>query len=226
MSKSRKAFEARTHLVEAVIRLLSEEDPSAIQARRLAREIGTSTMAVYYHFGGMPQLLSEVALVGFRRLDARLGAVPVTDDPVADICRLALTYRDVARENPHLYDLMFGLSAPEGHRPDPSPHQVGDQNADGVFEAEAANAYRHLVDASERAMLASRIREDDPATIAAQLWSLLHGYVTLELAGHFDHLTDSTEQILLLLGRNLLIGLGDTPERIEASAAFSLDPRP
>lgn len=218
MGKSSKGDDMRSHLVEATIRLLADEEPSAIQARRLAREIETSTMAVYHYFGGMPQLLRAVVLEGFRRLDARLGSVSVTDDPIADIIRLALAYRDTARGNPHLYDLMFG-----GHRPDPSSHQADNQDAG---DPEAANAYRHLVDAAERAMRAGRIREDAPATIAAQLWSLLHGYVTLELAGHLNHLTDSTEQVLLVLGKNLLIGLGDTPELIAESAALGVGPRP
>jgi hypothetical protein len=35
--------------------------------------------------------------------------VPVTDDPLADLFAMAQVTRRVARENPHLYDLMFGL---------------------------------------------------------------------------------------------------------------------
>lgn len=195
----------RSRLVAAAVALLADEGPGVLQARRLAREVDASTMSVYHYFGGMPQLLAAVIEEGFRRLDARLGSVPATDDPVADIGRLALAYREVARDNPHLYDLMFGLSAPGGHRPEEHNPPTGGGHA------VSQRAYAHLITAAARAMRAGRLRQQDPESVAAQLWSMLHGYVTLELAGHLDQL-DGTTQVLIPMGTNLLVGLGDTPD--------------
>jgi AcrR family transcriptional regulator len=207
----------RGRLVEAVVRLLATEGPTAVQARRVAREIGASTMAVYHYFGGMPELLQAVSDHGFHRLDAHLAAVPVTEDPVTDICRLALAYRHAARENPHLYDLMFGLSAPGGHRP------VTSGSSAATIDTEAAQgAHSHLVATVSRAMHADRIRTDDPSQVAAQLWSLMHGYVTLELSGQFSQFDDGLTQVLVPLGTNLLIGLGDASERAAQSATRAL----
>ena len=196
----------RERLVRAAVRLLGEEGPAALQARRLAREVDASTMAVYHYFGGMPQLLAAVIEDGFRRLDERLGQLAESDDPVADLARLAAIYRSAARENPHLYDLMFGLSAPGGHRPDSRGGSPG------------VAAYRHLVTAAGRAIDAGRLRRDDAEHVAAQLWSALHGYISLELAGHFDRL-DGPARVFRPAGINLLIGLGDDPQRAAASAA-------
>ena len=67
-------------------------------------------MVVYSHFGGIPELTRAVIDQGFKELDAAFSRVPVTDDPIADLAVQGLTCRRVARENPHLYDLMFGLS--------------------------------------------------------------------------------------------------------------------
>ena len=75
----------RRRLLESAAHLLGEEGPSALSARRLAAEAGTSTMAVYTHFGGMPALVRAVVAEGFRRLYERVGAVPLTDDPVHDL---------------------------------------------------------------------------------------------------------------------------------------------
>lgn len=204
----------RERLVEAAVRLLSEQGPAAVQTRQLAREVGASTMAVYHYFGGMPQLLAAVSDEGFRRLDASLGAVSAsaTEDPVTDIIRLALAYRVAARENPHLYDLMFGLSAPGGYRP--KERELPDTGE----PTPAERAYGHLVTAADRAVRAGRIREQDPVHVSAQLWSMLHGYLGLELAGHFTQL-DGLTQVFVPLGMNLLVGLGDDPERVARSAA-------
>lgn len=226
MGETGKGDEVRRRLVEATMRLLAEGEPSTIQARRLAREIGTSTTAVYHYFGGMSQLLSAVIREGFRRLDARLRAVSISDDPITDITRLALAYRVAAFENPHLYDLMFGLSAPGGYRPAPGSGRGGSEHGDTADEYGADAAYQHLVDAAVRAMRAGRIDDNDPALVAAQLWSLLHGYVSLELAGHFDQVPDSIGDVLLPLGRNLLIGLGSAPEQAAESIALAVDSLP
>lgn len=200
----------RGRLVEAAIRLLDEQGPAVVQARRLTREVGASTMAVYHHFGGMPQLLAAVSDEGFRRLDARLAAVPTTDDPVTDLGRLALAYHAATRRNPHLYDLMFGLSAPGGHRPEGADSSVAGERS------VSQRAYGHLVHAADRAIRAGRIREQEPAHVAAQLWSMLHGYATLEMSGHF-HQLDGISQVFMPMSINLLVGLGDTPERAARS---------
>jgi hypothetical protein len=49
--------DVRRRLLEEAARLLGEEGPAALTTRRLAREAGTSTMAVCTHFGGMPALV-------------------------------------------------------------------------------------------------------------------------------------------------------------------------
>ncbi|WP_028923168.1 TetR/AcrR family transcriptional regulator [Pseudonocardia acaciae] len=203
-------------LVNATVRLLAEEGPAAVQARRVAAEIGTSTTAVYHYFGGMPELLRAVLTEGFLQLEAELATVELSDDPIADICRLALAYRAAAHRNPHLYDLMFGLSAPGGYRPAESATEA----VPGLGDAEdAKGAYNHLVNAADRAIRAGRLRAGDPVHTAGQLWSVLHGFVTLELSGRLAHLDEGLAHILLPLGTNLLVGLGDDRDAAERSVA-------
>ncbi|MCZ8381130.1 TetR-like C-terminal domain-containing protein [Mycobacterium sp. CPCC 205372] len=58
-----------------------------------------------------------------------------------------------------------------------------------------------------------RVDDHAPDAVAAQLWSLVHGFVTLELAGTFADRADPVRDILLPLGINLAVGLGDSRER-------------
>ncbi len=97
-------------LVQAAMGLLAELGPSAIKARTVASAAGLSTMAVYHHFGGIPELTRAVIGRGFKELGGAFSQLPPTDDPIADLAVQALVCRRVARQNPHLYDLMFGLS--------------------------------------------------------------------------------------------------------------------
>ena len=45
----------------------------------------------------------------------------------------------------------------------------------------------------------------------------MHGCITLELADHFAEFDDPVAQVLLPMGVNLAVGLGDDRERAEAS---------
>jgi AcrR family transcriptional regulator len=183
----------RQRLIEAAARLLGEDGPSALSTRRLARETETSTMAVYTHFGGMPALVGAVVAEGFARLEQRVAAVPLTDDPLADLRAVAAAYRDNARDNPHLYAVMFG-SVPLGLELTQKQRDVG------------RPAFEQLVAAVARVGDAGHLR-DEPAAAAAQFWSALHGYVMLEHAG-FHHVVDDPEgAVLWPMLDNLMVGL-------------------
>ena len=199
-------------LVEAAIRLLAEQGPSAIKARTVASAAGLSTMVVYSHFGGIPELTRAVIDQGFKQLDTAFARLPVTDDPMADLAVQGLTCRRVARENPHLYDLMFGLSTRGSYR----PQQAESTCASGRSPAFRA-AYAHVVEACARLVESGRVRQHDPDGIAAQLWSFVHGFITLELTETFDGLDDPVRKVLLPLGVNVSVGLGDTRDHAEAS---------
>src|SRR5256885_733605 len=200
-------------VVQATISLLAEQGPSAIKARTVASASGVSTMAVYHYFGGIAELIHAVVDQGFKELDKAFAEVPVTDDPLADLYAMALTTRRLARENPHLYDLMFGLSTRRAtYRPLPD----SDARLSGRSPA-FQGAYRHLSDACTRLVNSGRVRQQEPEPVAAQLWSFVHGCITLELAEHFVEFDDPVAQVLQPMGVNLAVGLGDERERAQAS---------
>lgn len=71
----------RHSLIEAGVRILERDGLPALSARNVAAETGTSTMAVYTHFGGMTGLLDAIAGEVFIRFTRALTEVPETDDP-------------------------------------------------------------------------------------------------------------------------------------------------
>jgi AcrR family transcriptional regulator len=199
-------------LVDAAVKLLAEEGPSAIKVRAVASACGLSTMVVYSHFGGVPELVRAVADRGFSGIAEAFAAVPVTDDPVLDLFAMAVTCRQLARANPHLYDLMFGLSTRATYRPAPD----AGARLSGHSPAFRA-AYAHVTDACTRLVASGRIAPAEPEVVAAQLWSFVHGFISLELADHFVEFDEPLTQVLLPMGVTFCVGLGDTSERALAS---------
>ena len=176
--------EVRERLIEEAARILGEEGPSALSARRLAAGAGTSTMAVYTHFGAMGAVVDEVATEGFRRLIAHVDAVDQSDDTIADLRRSAAAYRENALENRHLFGVMFGAI---------STRSLHGEGADPEVSIAAFDQIAALI---ERAMDAGALLAGDPREVAAQFWSALHGYVMLELSGHV-RIVDDPEQTVL-----------------------------
>lgn len=208
----------RQDMLLAAVALLDEHGPDALQTRKVAGAAGTSTMAVYTHFGGMRALIAEVAEEGFRQLDAALSS-PETDDPVTDLFALGAAYRRFATERPHLYRLMFGSTSAHGIN---AP--AGNVLSLTVAEIDQhIPSFAHLVRAVQRSMRAGRITfgsaADDEAVVAtaAQFWALLHGFVLLELGGFYGDDGAAVALVLDSMRSKLLVALGDSPERVERS---------
>ncbi|MBQ9056462.1 TetR/AcrR family transcriptional regulator [Rhodococcus sp. (in: high G+C Gram-positive bacteria)] len=199
-------------LIEAAIRLLAVQGPSALKARTVAAEAGMSTMVVYNYFGGVPELVAAVVDYGFNQIERTFARLPVTDDPVADLFTMALTTLDRARSNPHLYDAMFGLSTRSTYRPT-SEKDVRRPGRSPAFRA----AYAHIVDACARLGASGRVSINDPGAAAGALWSFVHGYISLDLAHHFAEFDDPVSDVLIPLGVTFCVGLGDDPDAALAS---------
>jgi AcrR family transcriptional regulator len=213
-------------MLHAAIALLDEHGPDALQTRKVASADGTSTMAVYTHFGGMRALIAEVAEEGVRQFDAAL-TVPQTADPVTDLFVAGAAYRRYAIEHPHMYRLMFGSTSAHGIN---AP--AGNVLTLTVAEIEQhAPSFARLVRAVHRSILAGRITacsaDDDVAVVAtaSQFWALIHGFVMLELAGYYGDDGVAVVRVLGSMTSNLLVALGDSPERVNESLQAALPVR-
>ncbi|MCK8644532.1 TetR/AcrR family transcriptional regulator [Mycobacterium colombiense] len=208
----------RDEMLHAAVGLLDEHGPDALQTRKVAGAAGTSTMAVYTHFGGMRGLIAAVAEEGLRQFDAAL-TVPATADPVADLFVTGAAYRRYAIGRPHMYRLMFGSTS--AHGINAPAHNVLTLS---VAEIERSYpSFAHVVRGVHRCMLAGRITvgaaKDDASVVAtaAQFWALIHGFVMLELAGYYGDDDSAVAPVLGAMTTNLLVALGDSPERVALS---------
>jgi AcrR family transcriptional regulator len=185
----------RTALLDAAARVLVEEGPAALTTRRLAQEVGASTMAVYTYFSGMEELKRELRREGFARLAALQEATAPTGDVVADVVAQGIAYFTNALANPHLYRFMFM---------DPMAEEE---------EEVARDTFDRLLAAVKRAIDAGRFH-GDPERLATQLWAMAHGIVSLEHAGCLT--LEEGRQAAQDMAENLLVGFGEDPATARA----------
>ncbi|MGK5680970.1 TetR/AcrR family transcriptional regulator [Actinoplanes sp. URMC 104] len=157
----------RSALLTRAAELVSTQGPDALSLRRLAKDVGTSTTAVYSLFGSKAALLDELYREAVHRFAAALATVEPTADPLADVIRMGVVYREYALSDPHLYEIMFNRSWSD-------PSTAGE---------ELLQTFRPLLDAVQRGLESGLLRPAPAESIALSCWATVHGLVTLELNG-------------------------------------------
>jgi AcrR family transcriptional regulator len=216
----------RDELLHVAVGILDQDGPDGLQTRKIASAAGTSTMAVYTYFGGMSGLIAAIAEEGLRQFDAAM-TMPATADPVADLMATGIAYRRYAIERPHMYRLMFGSTS--AHGINAPAHDVLTLSLAEINDHYPS--FAHVVRGVHRSMRAGRIAGSsgaappDDATVvavAAQFWASVHGFVMLELAGYYGAEGNAVGSVLAALTTNLLVALGDSPERARESQQASI----
>lgn len=194
----------RQALVDAAARTIAEQGWAGLSLRGLAHEVGTSTMAIYTHFGSMGAIRRAVQHEGYSRLLARLDAVEATDDPLADLILLGWAYFVHASSEPNLFRAVHL-----------------ERRLDGDDTGLAAETLDRLVTGVRRCLDADLLLREDAGGIATQLWALVHGVVALQLTGALDD--GAAFAAFTAGGANLLRALGADPDGLERSITAARD---
>ena len=162
----------RDALLEAGTAIIDRDGFERLTLRACAAEAGVSHAAPNHHFGNLGGLLTALATLAFERFFLTIAAAQAAagDDPAARLQAAGRGYVTFARRHPGLFRLMFDKARL-------------DWRDDGL-EAAADAAYAQLLETvapfaetQERAAL---------DRLALLVWSTVHGYAHLLLAGPLD----------------------------------------
>lgn len=165
----------REALVEATESLLAERGAEGFSLREVARRAGVSPAAPAYHFGDAAGLLTAVASSGFEALTRALEAGDASGggDAMAALRGQGVAYVQFALRHPGRFRLMF---------------RQGKLHAEATLVQHAGAAHAVLARGVCRGFgLAAVEQMGEPHWNAvAALWSLVHGYAHLAIAGKFE----------------------------------------
>jgi AcrR family transcriptional regulator len=198
----------REALIEASESLLAERGVEGFSLREVARRSGVSPAAPAHHFGDAAGLLAAVATLAFDGLTAALvaGNARGGADPVARLREQGVGYVGFALRHPGRFGLMFraGLQKDEAF----------ERSAHAAFQA-LEQAVRDLYAVPATAPLAP-----EQWNALVSVWSVVHGFAHLALAGKFDHFAPAggregmLRQMLAPMLEQHLAALGRTPAAV------------
>jgi len=92
-----------TALLDAAETIAEHDGVGALSVRRVASDVGTTTRAVYSLFGAKEGLVAALGERAFDLLGVRVGSLPLTDDPAADLVQAGVEFGRFAREHTALF---------------------------------------------------------------------------------------------------------------------------
>src|SRR5687767_743727 len=165
----------REALIDATESLLAEKGPESFSLREVARRAGVSPAAPAHHFGDASGLLTAVATLGFDGLAAALREAEARggNDPRARLKEQGVAYVSFALRYPGRFRLMFRDALRQ----------------DDEALARAGNAAFLVLEDGVRLAFATPAGKPLPRkawTALLGLWSVVHGFAHLTIAGRFD----------------------------------------
>ncbi len=168
-STSKPSSPQREALLAAAVDVLQTEGPTAFTVRHVTEKANCSTTGVYTWFGGKQGLAEAVFCAAFDRFDitmrSAIGQLNGSPGRVG-----AIAYRQWARANPTDYVIMFGKAIPD-YEPSPAALERALESFElliGCVREEVKGAMNPVSDATIK-------------QLALHFWSVLHGFVMLEL---------------------------------------------
>lgn len=178
-------------ILEAASVLFLSGGTGALSVRAIAKAAGVSTIGIYSHFEGKQGILDALYIEGFERV-AEAMSVPRADLMPRDVVlQAARNYLDLAESSYAHYRLIFGESD-ASYEPSPEAKSAG------------ATAFEKLMEGIA-GLLPDDAKLEAKQMAALQVWSLMHGTVSLRhhaVAGLVDMKSwreDSLKAVVILI---------------------------
>jgi AcrR family transcriptional regulator len=163
----------REKVIKAAVEYVADNGPDGLSFRQIAADAGVSHQAPYHHFGDRSAIFGEIALEGFRKFAAVMGAPARADEDSENCVRLCERYVDFAIANKGHFRVMFRADLCQMHE---SPEK----------EKAADDAFATLL-AAVSEMVGDSASIDEIRVQATAMWSLAHGLATLIIDGPLEN---------------------------------------
>ena len=162
----------REKVIKAAVKYVADNGPDGLTFRQIAADAGVSHQAPYHHFGDRSAIFGEIALHGFRKFTAVMGAPARADEDTENCVRLCERYVDFAIANKGHFRVMFRADLCQIHE-SPETQKAAD------------DAFATLL-AAVSEMLGDSASVDEIRIQATAMWSLAHGLATLIIDGPLE----------------------------------------
>ncbi|MFM8521524.1 MAG: TetR/AcrR family transcriptional regulator [Acidimicrobiaceae bacterium] len=172
MASKAMAQTLREKVIKAAVKYVADNGPDGLSFRQIAADAGVSHQAPYHHFGDRSAIFGEIALEGFKKFAAVMGAPALAGEDNENCVRLCERYVDFAIANKGHFRVMFRADLCQMHE-SPETQKAAD------------DAFATLLDAVSE-MVGDSASLDEIRVQATAMWTLAHGLATLIIDGPLE----------------------------------------
>lgn len=170
----------RERILNEALAIINAEGYANLSMRKLAQRLGFTAKTIYNYYSNKDELYLMVLIKGFSDLAAEFRAASRSSaDPLARLSAAMHAYVRWGIGNKHYYNIMFSMDTPKysDYRGTPMEGIAEKQNRIALELAETGTAIL-----KEVARKVSSISEDEVPYRMMQLWTILHGVVSLSIS--------------------------------------------
>lgn len=174
----------------AALKMFLEDGYAKTSIRRIADAIEYSPGTIYLYYKDKDELLYEVQGLAYGKLFDAFKVEANSPDPLEKLHQLGKSYIKFGLNNPELYDLMFIIR---------SPTNVDEK----IHKDNGAGCLNYLVDCLSECMDRKLLRFTDLQMATLQIWSTVHGLVSLNLRCRLKIMFESEDEVSEVLFRTV-----------------------
>jgi len=176
--KEKQKTEIRRMILDASMKLFTEEGFENVSIRKIADLIEYSPTTVYLYFKDKDEILFNLHEIGFQKMAEYNAGLWDIKNPLLRLAKMGENYLRFGLENPAFYDLMFIQRA---------PMTALNNMVDCDWKAGDA-ALGQLKNTIAEAMERKLILPGDVDVVSMTIWSMVHGMVSLAIRDRFNKL--------------------------------------
>lgn len=183
--------QVRQKILEGALEIIVKEGFDSLTMRKLGTRIGMTAPNIYNYYAGKDALYISIVIAGFEMLHRALRkAYQGSENPVERAGAMIKAYIQFGMRKPRYYDIMFTRPTPKYNDYLGTPHE-------NLSEIE----YRISMEIAELALKATeavigKVHEPELGRMrVVQIWSLLHGMVTLHNSQVVAYVAGDTQDV-------------------------------
>ena len=193
----------KEEILKKALDILIDEGYDNLSMSKIGKQMKMTSANIYNYYQNKDELYNTIIIKGYNLLyDTLKEATDATSDPLNRILELGRSYLHFGLSNPHYYHLMFSMISPKYQdyigTPLESIAYTEKQNSMRVLEFAIIIIDNYLENHSGFEGVDSKL-------FAIQLWSQLHGLISLHNSGNLSEADENTEQIIQGILNNLEI---------------------
>ncbi|MBU3915354.1 TetR/AcrR family transcriptional regulator [bacterium] len=195
--------EVKNRILDTATIIIHEQGFDNLSMRKIASRLGMTAANIYNYYSNQDELYLSIQIKGFTLFNDYVQKVyDAYDDPVERLGKLIIAYIDFGINNPGYYEIILDSNTPRYH-----DYVGSNMEALAYVDKQLAlkllgKAHSALEDIAEKT---GRFPKEEAFYRSLQLWTSVHGIVTLRNRRIWQEVVDDPDPIIKKIADDLLL---------------------